>query len=258
MILISLAFSIFLYWLILHNKKNEPFPKGGLVRLLFAGIVSVLLASILTFPISGIFLMARLGVFSNLSVWLQAVNEGSEALTKLIQEALSTHPETFLSNLTGMFFGAGLLEEGLKYLTCRIAVRKEGMIRTWMDSVAVFAVVGITFEMLENVFYGVDSNLISVIARAAAPAHFAFGVVMGYFYGKYLLTMDKKYKRLSIAVPVILHTLSNAFAQSMNLNQFFYVLGTVSGICRMVLSLLAVFIVIRWQRNRTLDIAIDR
>ncbi len=258
MILISLSVSIFLYWLILHYKKDDPFPKGGLIRLFIAGTLSVILATILTFPISSIFLMARLGVFSNLSEWLQAVNEGTEVLTALIQEALSSHPQTFLSNLTGMFFSAGLLEEELKYLTCRIAVRKEGMIRTWMDCVAVFALTGITFEMLENVIYGMDTDLISVLIRAITPAHFAFGVVMGYFYGKYLLSMDKKYNRLSIAVPVILHTLSNAFAQSMDLNRFYYILGTVSGMCRVALSMLAVFIVIRWQRNRTLDIPVSR
>ena len=258
MILISLAVSFFLYWLILHNKKNDPFPKGGVLRLVIAGGVSVLLASILMFPISGIILLIRLGVFSNISIWMQAVEEGTDALAALIQETVGNHPPTFFSNLVSMFFSAGLLEEGLKYLTCRIAVRKEGMIRTWMDSASVFAVVGITFEMLENVLYGAGSSIVSIIARALTPAHFAFGVVMGYFHGKYLISKEKKYKRLSVAIPVTLHTLSNAFAMSMDLNRFYYVLGTVSGISRMVLSLMAVMIVIRWQKNRTLEIPVPQ
>ncbi|MBQ6488074.1 MAG: PrsW family intramembrane metalloprotease [Solobacterium sp.] len=258
MILISLAVSFFLYWLILHDKKNDPFPKRGLLRLLIAGAVSVLLASILMVPISGMILMIRYGVFKDISIWMQAVEDGSEALAALIQETVRNNPPTFFFNLISMLFSAGLLEEGLKYLTCRIAVRKEGMIRTWMDSAAVFAVVGITFEMLENVLYGVGSGIVSIIARALAPAHFAFGVVMGYFYGKYLISGEKKYKRLSVAIPVTLHTLSNAFAMSMDLGPFFHVFGTVSGISRIVLSLLAVMIVIRWQKNRTLDIPIDQ
>ncbi|MCR5447865.1 MAG: PrsW family intramembrane metalloprotease [Solobacterium sp.] len=258
MILFSLAVSFFLYWLILQNKKNDPFPKGGVLRLVIAGTVSVLLATILTFPIGGIIMMIRFGVFRDISIWMQAAKEGSEALAALAQETVRNHPPTFFANLINMFFSAGLLEEGLKYLTCRIAVRKEGMIRTWMDCAAVFAVVGITFEMLENVLYGAGSSIVSIIARALAPAHFAFGVVMGYFYGKYLISKQKKYRLLSVAIPVALHTLSNAFAMSMDLGPFFHVLGTVSGISRIVFSLAAVIIVIRWQKNRTLDIPIDR
>lgn len=92
------------------------------------------------------------------------------------------------------------MEEGLKFLTCRLAIRKEGMVRTWMDSVVAFAFVGITFEMIENVAFG-GAEILNVIVRALAPAHFVFGVIMGYFWGKYLVTGLKRYRVLPLWCP---------------------------------------------------------
>ena len=54
----------------------------------------------------------------------------------------------------GYVLQCGLMEEGLKYLTCRAAMRKKGMVRTWMDAVICFAFVGNTFELIENIAFG--------------------------------------------------------------------------------------------------------
>ena len=254
--IISLPVSVFLYWLMLHYKKEDPFPKGGLLRLLIAGVVCVGLSIVLTIPIDGIISFIRLGILSDLSGWLQAVKDGSEAITALVQNASANAQPTFLWTLISMFFSAGLLEEGLKFLTCRIAIRKEGMIRTWMDSVIAFSVVGITFELLENIAFGMDSELISAVARALAPAHFVFGVIMGYFYGKYLVSGQKKYFWLSFVVPLVYHTITNALIGAMNLNKVLNVLGTAAAISHIVVSAVTVIVVIRWQKNKTLDIPV--
>lgn len=42
---VSLPVIVFLYWLMLHYKKNSPFPKGGVVLLVLAGGASALIAA---------------------------------------------------------------------------------------------------------------------------------------------------------------------------------------------------------------------
>ena len=69
------------------------------------------------------------------------------------------------------------------------------MVRSWMDAVICFAVVGITFEFLENIVFGLNSDFLSALMRSIAAAHTVFGVIMGYFYGKYRVTGEKKPKR---------------------------------------------------------------
>lgn len=151
--------------------------------------------------------------------------------------------------------GAALLEEGLKFLTCRVAIRKKGMVRTWMDSVIAFAFVGITFEMIENVAFG-GAELANVILRACAPAHFVFGVIMGYFYGKYLVSGQKKYRLLSVAIPVVYHAISNGLMASLDLSKANSVLGAAASISHIVAGIVTVIILIRWQKNRTLDVPV--
>ena len=121
--LVGLPASLFLYWLLLHYKKGDWFPKRGLLRLLIAGAVSVVLAVVLTLPIDGTIALVRMGILSNLSEWIRVANESPEAFAEMIQNASSNVQPSFLWVLIGMFFSAGLLEEGLKFLTCRVAIR---------------------------------------------------------------------------------------------------------------------------------------
>ena len=51
---VSLPVIVFLYWLMLHYKKNSPFPKGGVLLLVLAGGASALIASLLYKPITSV------------------------------------------------------------------------------------------------------------------------------------------------------------------------------------------------------------
>lgn len=253
---IGLPVSVFLFWLMMRPKKDDPFPKGGFRRLVIAAAVSVVISVVLTFPISAILLLFRIGVFSDLDGWIQISHESPQAIVEAVKDAVSRTEPSFFDNLAGMFLSAGLLEEGLKFLTCRIAIRKKGMVRTWMDSVTAFAIVGIAFELIENIAFGQNSDLLSAAVRALAPAHFIFGVIMGYFYGKYLVTGRKRYCLLSLGLPAIYHTLTNTLAVSMTLNDTFRSLGIVSGIHYMFAGVITVCIILYWQKHRTLNIPV--
>ncbi|MBQ6560182.1 MAG: PrsW family intramembrane metalloprotease [Erysipelotrichaceae bacterium] len=253
---VGLPISIALYWLMLRPKKNDPFPKGGLFRLIIAAAISVVLSSVLSLPISFLVSLIRSGALADIPGLIEMIEQDPEAFKGLVYNADGTAPTLTVRSIVDMFFSAGLLEEGLKYLTCRIAIRKKGMIRTWMDAVVAFAIVGITFELLENVAFGAGSDILSAFMRALASAHFAFGVIMGYFYGKSLVTGKKRYRLLSFFVPLIYHSVANGLIASMKLSKINYVIGVASSISFIVAAVLAVIVVLRWQKNRTLVIPV--
>lgn len=151
---------------------------------------------------------------------------------------------------------AGLTEECCKFLTCRVAIIKEGMIRTWMDCVIAFSVVGITFDFIENMVYGMSSGLAGALARAFTPGHFILGAIMGYYYGKYRVTGFRKYLCLCFIVPVAFHTVTNAFLQSVSLGRTFLILGIVSAAIMFIAFIVAIVIVLIWQKNKKLDVTV--
>lgn len=73
---------------------------------------------------------------------------------------------------------------------------------------------------------------------------------MGYFYGKYLVTKKKRYAFLSLMIPVIYHTVTNALV---SLPYISYATVISHGVAAVV----AVILILRWQKNKTLDIPVD-
>ena len=229
--LISLPVIAFLYWLMLHYKKDAPFPKWGVLCLILAGAASALLASLIYTPVS--------------------------SFASLIYGA-GNDKTSFRWNLLNMFLTAGICEEALKFLTCRIVISRKGMVRTWMDCVTAFATVGITFQLIENIYYGMSGGPVAALARAIAPGHFILGIIMVYFYGKFRVTGEKKYCVICYAVPVLIHTIVDAFLQSVSLSRVHLYLGAASALFFIVTAVVLVCKVFSWQKNRTLDIQISK
>lgn len=254
--LICLPVSLFLYWLMLHPKKEAPFPKGGFAFLLIAGGVSVLFSSLLSMPVSALVEFVRLGAVSDPQRWIHALKEGTQVFSTLLKETIANNPPSFFATMVSMFFSAGLMEEGLKFMTCRTAIRKEGMIRTWMDCVVAFSVVGITFELIENIAFGMEGSLFDAVFRSLACAHFVFDTIMGYFYGKYRVTGQKKYCWLSLIVPVIYHTVTNAIMGAGPAVMPVFLINATA-VSHIVATVITVIVVIHWQRNKTLDIPVQ-
>ena len=255
--LVGLPISIALYWLVLRPKKDDPFPKRGLLRLVIAAVVSIILSSLLSMPVSILVSLIRSGALKDIPGLIEMIKNDPEAFQDLVSGTGGSNLAKTIRAVVDMLFSAALLEEGLKYITCRIAIRKKGMVRTWMDAVIVFAVVGITFELLENVAFGAGSDIVSAVLRALASAHFAFGVIMGYFYGKALVTGKKRYHLLSFLVPLVYHAVANGLMTSMDLSRTNYIIGVTFSISYIIAAVIAVIAVIRWQKNRTLDVPVQ-
>ena len=69
--------------------------------------------------------------------------------------------------------------------------------------------VGLSFGIWENIVYAVGGS--ANFLRVILPLHIMFQFFMGYFYGKARQTGQKKYHVLSLAIPILVHTLYDTF-----------------------------------------------
>lgn len=235
--------------MLLRIKKENPFSKRGLVLLVIAGAVCTAVATLVTLPISAVIMLVRSGAAANPLDLVQSVQADSQAIKEMLEAPQGGGFSWFIWTLIDMFFSAALVEEGLKFITCRIACKRQNMIHTWMDSVIAFAFVGNTFELIANFAFGMDYDLLDAILRSLAPGHFQFGIIMGYFFGKYLVTGEKKYRALSLWVPVCIHTLGNTLVQVPYVSYAVVAAYTLT-------ACIAVYILFRWHKNGTLDVPV--
>ena len=123
---------------------------------------------------------------------------------------------SLIYQLIEYFVIVAFAEEGAKYYLLKK--------RTWMtpafnftfDGVVYAAFVSLGFALWENISYVTSYGLDVAVIRAvtAIPGHACFGVFMGAFYGaakKYEgmcdLATSKKYRRLALIVPALMHGL---------------------------------------------------
>lgn len=118
-----------------------------------------------------------------------------------------------LSGFLTALITAALLEEILKYIFFRLAVRKNREVVCWLDAIIAAVAVGIGFTLLEDLTYLFDGA--GSIFRVLLPGHLLFQAIMGYYYGKARVTKQLRYDVLSLAVPVLAHTLFDMFLAGM-------------------------------------------
>tara|TARA_S200000501_G_scaffold308074_1_gene297496 strand:+ start:650 stop:1216 length:567 start_codon:yes stop_codon:yes gene_type:complete len=112
-------------------------------------------------------------------------------------------------------FLAGFTEEPLKFLAIYLFLRKKTEFNEPMDAIVYGTVISLGFATLENFEYVylpfAEGSLDIAILRAftAIPMHASCGIVMGYFFGKYLFSGTKSYLAMSLLLPVFFHSLYN-------------------------------------------------
>ena len=160
---------------LLKRKQGKPFSIGEAAKFIVLGMLSWLLL---------MFLPLEPRVFFNMSNPLAA-----GVLTALLLAALP--------------------EELSKYVFFRLGLIKDKQVQTWHDAIlaCVLVAAGFTFaEGIEYAFFG-GANIV----RAFVPAHLLFQIAMGYFFGKACVTKNAGNHVLSLAVPIVLHTLFDMF-----------------------------------------------
>lgn len=144
------------------------------------------------------------------------------------------NPTTLFGTTIQAFFVAAVPEEGLKLLALWLVVRKNPYFDEHFDGIVYAVCVGLGFAAIENVFYVFnEENWVSVaITRSllAVPGHYAFAVLMGYYYSIYhFIDHSPKTAACVFLVPVAAHGVYDALAMSGA------VAPTVGGICFFIL-----------------------
>lgn len=146
--------AVFLMRYIYQHDKVEKEPPALLMRLVLSGVYAAILAVLL------------------------------ESLGGLVLSELAFPSTNAYAVATAVM--VGLSEELSKYLFLRIRTWKNPNFNYRFDGLVYAVFVSLGFAALENVLYVFQYGMGVAVSRAllAVPAHMAFGVFMGIFYGR--------------------------------------------------------------------------
>ncbi|MGQ8338066.1 PrsW family glutamic-type intramembrane protease [Sunxiuqinia sp. A32] len=107
------------------------------------------------------------------------------------------------------FVVAALTEEFFKFVFLYLLIWKSPEFNEKFDGIVYAVYVSLGFAAVENVMYVFDYGMQVGFTRAitAVPAHFLFGVTMGYFVGlaKFYPERKKRLIRAALLFPILLH-----------------------------------------------------
>jgi RsiW-degrading membrane proteinase PrsW (M82 family) len=122
-----------------------------------------------------------------------------------------------LAALFQAFVVAALCEEIIKFWVVMDSAYREPAFDEVMDGIVYTVVAGLGFACIENIFYAVDSGIMTALLRAftAVPMHALAAGIMGYHLGKAKFASTRRrelgYKLLGLAWAVLLHGAYNFF-----------------------------------------------
>lgn len=155
---------------------------------------------------------------------------------------------SFGSAVGTAFFGAAIPEESAKLLCLWLLLRRNPYFDERMDGIVYAVCVGLGFAAFENLEYllAADTQWVTTgIGRSltAIPGHFAFAVIMGYYYSLNHFDADKDAKWKMWLFPVLAHGLYDSIAMLAEFNE------QISGIITIAVLLL-VFRMVKLARRR--------
>lgn len=133
-------------------------------------------------------------------------------------------PSTLFDSTTMAFFVAAIPEESFKLLALWLVVRHNPYFDEHFDGIVYAVCVGLGFAAMENVGYVIseDENWLMVaVSRAllAVPGHYAFAVLMGYYYSLYhYVNRSVRNKVMILLAPVLAHGIYDAMAMTSLVN----------------------------------------
>ena len=187
-----------------YSKDFNPEPKRLIYKGFFYGCLSVFASTLISGP------LMKLGLFVN-------------------------QPSSFAEALQTSFFGAAIPEESAKLLMLWLLLRHSPEFDERYDGMVYAAAVGLGFACLENLMYVVSAGAgwfqVSVTrAIFAVPGHFAFAIVMGYYFSRNHFDSRKitEFDRIKVWLfPVLLHGIYDTLAFSAELSPAYSGLITI-------------------------------
>ena len=248
--IISFPVSILLFIWMLRIKKDDPFPKGSVAKMVITGMLCTFAATIITLALGLLVLVIRLGPGT---VKEMLTNQDAEVVAGIAAriEAMNGQPTVWGTFIRALVLTAAV-EEGLKYFAMRISAKKPGVIRTRLDAVICAAIVGLAFQVVEDFTYA-SGGLASAIFRAITPFHFLFGAIMGYYYGLSLVTGQKSDRVKAVLFPTLIHGLFDFGVNCLQINDNFIILTAIVMALTFALTVFMIFRIYKWSREGTLS-----
>lgn len=188
-ILTAALLPAFLLWLYIWKKDKQKEPTSRLAKAVFGGIAICIPVAIV-------------------EVGIQTMLFGVDG-----------KPTSLLGTTTMAFFVAALPEEAFKLLALWMVLRKNPYFDEHFDGIVYAVCVGLGFAAFENIMYvfGNEDWVSTAIVRAllAVPGHYAFAILMGYYYSVYhFVDHSPKIAACVLLVPFLAHGIYDALAMS--------------------------------------------
>ena len=194
-ILIAALLPAILLWLYIWKKDTQPEPTSWLVKAVMWGVA-------ICIPVA----------FLELGIQTFLFGEDGK-------------PSSFVDTTIDAFFVAAIPEESFKFFALWMVLRKNPYFDEHFDGIVYAVSVGLGFAALENIIYvfGDEEWLSIAITRAllAVPGHYAFAVLMGYYYSIYhFVDRSPKTAACILLVPIIAHGIYDAFVFYRQVNPY--------------------------------------
>jgi RsiW-degrading membrane proteinase PrsW (M82 family) len=189
-----------LLWLYIYRQDTRPEPMNRLVKAVFWGVAICIPVSFVEQAISSVLF-----------------GDGGQ-------------PVDLIDTTIDAFFVAALPEESFKLLALWLVLRKNPYFDEHFDGIVYAVCGGLGFAAIENVgylFMSEDWALVAILrALLAVPGHYAFAVLMGYFYSVYhFVDHSRKAAACVLLVPILAHGTYDAIAMTGMVNE---VVGGIS------------------------------
>ena len=248
--ILSLPVSVLLIRWLMKKKTENPFEKGEVSKLVLAGMLSMVVAAVVTLLILCIRAYRLIGI-DTLKLWMS--NPDPETIKNSLAEiSARSSGQTYWSTFAGAFLSVGLVEELSRFLFIRLATGKKRFAKTWLDLVICGGIVGVGFQLLEDITY-VNGDLITAIFRAVTPFHFTFGAIMGFYIGKALESGKKGYYIPAVLIPALLHTLFDSSISALKIDDLYFVLVLASALLLIGLTVFMIIKIKRWANLKPMQ-----
>ena len=200
-ILLAALLPAVLLWVYIWKKDPQKEPTGQLLKAVLYGA----------------------GICIPVAVWEMAVQ------TMLFGQG--GKPTTLFGTTAMAFLVAAIPEEGFKLWALWRVLRRNPYFDEHFDGIVYAVSVGLGFAAFENVLYLFDNiqDWLSVAflrSLMAVPGHYAFAVLMGYYYSKYhFVDRSRKTAVLILLAPVLAHGCYDALLMTSMVN------AVLGGIC---------------------------
>lgn len=140
-------------------------------------------------------------------------------------------PTTLFGTTVDAFMVAAIPEEAFKLFALHRILKNNPYFDEHFDGIVYAVCVGLGFAGLENILYLFDNadDWLSVAflrSLMAVPGHYAFAVLMGYYYSVYhFVNRSRRTRAMILVAPVLAHGLYDALLMSASVN------AALGGIC---------------------------